>query len=121
MGTQDEKGKDSVGYLWLEDGVVPDPWLLRCALEDYVVTDVRPDASDRGTVLDACWTTLVDVGTAQERMRERERMRVQFGRYGHQDMMGWDDVELPEFFRLYRDLADLMKGENGIQSVQENT
>jgi hypothetical protein len=36
-------------------------------------------------------------------------------------MRGWDDVELPEFFRLYRDLAELMKGENGVQSVQENT
>ena len=121
MGTTDELGQDATGALSLEAGVVPDPWLLRCALDDYVVTDTRPDASIHGTVVDAVWTNVVDVGTGHERARERERMRVQFGRYGHQDIRGWDDVDLVEFFRLYRDLVDLLKGENGVQSAVENS
>jgi hypothetical protein len=121
MGILNERAEDVEGVLWLEGGVQPDPWLYRCALEDALVTDVRPDASEYGNALDAAWTSILDVGTGSSRSRERERMRVQFGRYGHQNIMGWDDVDLLEFFRLYRDLADLMSKESAIQQATEDS
>jgi hypothetical protein len=119
-GVLNERAEEDDGVLWLEGGVQPDPWLLRCAMEDAVVTDVRPDASERGNALDAAWTSVLDIGKGSARFRERERMRVQMGRYGHQDMMGWDDVELTEFFRLYRDLADLMGKESTLHQATED-
>jgi hypothetical protein len=109
----------TTGSLWLVGGERPDPWLFRCAIDDVITCDTRPEASPNGTMLDACWTSVVNYGTGFDRMRERERMRVQMGRYGHQNMMGWDDVSLAEFLRLYRDLCEIVSKENPIQSAGE--
>jgi hypothetical protein len=119
IGDSDD-GATTSGATWLIGGETPDPYLFRCAVDDMVVCDTRPDASPRGTFLDACWTAVARFQTGFERMRQRERMRVQMGRYGHQNMLGWDEVPLPEFFRLYRDLTELVTKENPIQSATES-
>jgi hypothetical protein len=102
-----------------QGGATPDPTDERCWLNDFVITDDRPDASDDGSLLDVAWTLWIDRKVGAELVKTRDAQIVQLGRYGHQDMSRWDGVDLQEFSRRYGALVDLLNQESALQRASE--
>jgi len=71
-----------------------------------------------GTVVDAYWHHLVEIDVA-EREKSRYRVKVFLARYGRQNMLQWDDVEVAEIRRYADELAEMLTEENESTRVSE--
>lgn len=65
------------------------------------------------------WTLWIDRKAGAELVKTRDAQIAQLGRYGHQDMSAWDDVDLLEFSRRYNALVELLNQESALQRASE--
>jgi hypothetical protein len=114
------RGADPVADCTIGDPfVTPDPQLLNERLNDFIVTDTRPDADEMGTMVDAAWVQWLEGKGGAEMQQMRRKQIMQLGRYGHQQAAQWDDYPLEEFVAIYDALVEVMKGEDSIQQTVE--
>lgn len=50
----------------------------------------------------------------------RRMQKMQLGRYGHQNVLQWDDVDVNEFREWYSALSDVVKDEHPVATDMEN-
>jgi hypothetical protein len=112
-------GIDPYALVNAAQGIVPDPWQRRCLIDEYVVADTRPDADDEGSPADVMWCAHFDGPSPAELRKVRTMQMVQMGRYGHQSMVGWDEMELREFLEHYQALVELMREEGALGNALE--
>lgn len=71
-----------------------------------------------GTVVDAYWHHLIEIDVA-EREKSRYRIKMFLARYGRQNVLQWDDVEVAEIRRYAEELSNLLTEENESSRVNE--
>lgn len=71
-----------------------------------------------GTAVDAYWHHLVTFDVVQYE-KSRFRMKMFLARYGRQNVLQWDDVEVLEIRRYAEALSELLSEENETSRVTE--
>lgn len=57
---------------------------------------------------------------SHENLKTRWRQLVELGRYARQSVLQWEDVDLVDFFDIYKAFMELTEKESGINTVLEN-
>jgi hypothetical protein len=88
----------------------PDPDEVEASLKLLVVRT--------GAFYDAWWHLSVDIDP-REMLRLRAKQKIYLARYGRQSVLQWADVDVRELQQYFELLAELVRDENALTTVNE--